>query len=241
MPAIRRAGLADDTLETVATVAASGAMTFLIWVKAITAHDATAPSILCWGAPDASGVVDPGVIIRFNPASSDRLEALIGRAGTSASTQVNLSLPGGVTDITTMSPSLVWLTLDGTTARLGIGDPAGGVLASGTVTGGVDTGSTTVASLFGRNGATDRGMAGTLAVGVVAEVLSDAAIAAVASAGITGPAGAVAASSAKLWAPRPIAGIANGTDLTVAGDIEDVAGVHTADLTAGSARLKAAA
>ena len=239
---MRRAGLSDDTLETTAAVTASSAMTFLIWVAAVTAHDAASPAFICWGMPDGTTPFDPGVMVRFNPASSDRIEATIGRAGVSNQATAVVPLPGGATDITTLSNFLVWLTIDGATARVGIGDPAdGNVSAPTAITGGVDTGSTTVASLFGRNGTTARGLAATLSAGVMGEVLSDAAIAAAAALGASGPATAVAASSAPLWCPRPAPGIVDAEDLDVATDIVDAAGVQSHALTAGAARLKAAA
>jgi hypothetical protein len=231
-------GLLDDSVETSTAAPVQSTMTFLLWVRAITAHDTSPFTLLNWGAPSGSGVIDPGFMLRVNPASSDRIEAMVGRAGVAAAAQANLALPGGVTDITTLAPFLLWCTINGTALRVGLGDPAAGVVATATITGGVDTGSTTGASLLARIGATDRGCAATVAAAVVGEVLSDAAIAAAASE--AGPAAAAAASASPLWCPRPRAGLAATDPIVSASDILDTEGAYSHTIRAGSARLEAA-
>jgi hypothetical protein len=236
-----RAAIGDDILRTTANVANQPHMTFLHYgsLSAV----GTRGDLIQWGRDAQLGSFDVGAALQVNPTNFDTLSFAVARAASTGVAVAEVAIPGG--NAVDGTARLHWGTIGaaGLTAIAGVGGTAGTPQA---ITGGVDTGTGTYATVLSRIFYPDQfSAAGPSSIlAVLSRAWTDTEAAALV--GAADPRAALLdflvveeALGNVLWWPAPVLTETDGSIITVASETEDLAGVQTNLLTAGAARLTA--
>jgi hypothetical protein len=230
-----RAALGDDILRTTAGVANQLGMTFLHY-GSLSAWGTYYSDLIYWGWLYSN--FNAGAALQIN---GDTVHFVVARAASTETVTAEAAIPGG--DAVDGTARLHWGTIaaDGLTAIAGVGGTAGTPQA---ITGGVDTGTGTYATVLNRPASTS-GVSGPSSIlAVLSRAWTDTEAAALV--GAADPRAALIdflvveeALGHVLWWPAPVLTETDGSIITVASETEDLAGVQTHALAAGVARLTA--
>jgi hypothetical protein len=232
---VNRPNIASDYVLSAENIGLSPTMTF-VWYTRITGTGVTAATVVSWGWNSSTGAT--GAHIRYSNGTPQLLFFVSQLSGSFQT--VTLSYGALAPNMNALGPHVGWATINGSALRVGIGDPAGGVWASGALGGAGVQPAALLKAAVGINyhrGDTQQSLAGDIGVAVLGETLTDPTLAALSALGEQAPVSAIDLAAVPLWYPRPAQGLNSGSVITVASEIPDYAANLTDTLSAGVSPL----